>query len=116
MGRPRLRRAGFLVREQPRDFDDTWSLMAYSAATLLASQDRQVLYDIAPARELLGDHPAEEVTDEDRRGQQPGDDSGLVRGGLVDPVGRRGGALLPASSTVSEPRQRMVGPAGLGAR
>ena len=42
-----LRRAGFLVREQPRHVDGTWSLMAYSAATLLDEQDRQVLYDIA---------------------------------------------------------------------
>ena len=42
-----LRRAGFLVRDQPRDLDGTWSLTAYSAATLLDEQDRRVLYDIA---------------------------------------------------------------------
>jgi regulator of RNase E activity RraB len=42
-----LRRAGFLVRDQPRDLDGSWSLMAYSAASELSEKDLATLDGIA---------------------------------------------------------------------
>lgn len=42
-----LRRAGFLVRDQPHDIDGTWSLMAYSAASELSDKDLATLDLIA---------------------------------------------------------------------
>lgn len=42
-----LRREGFLVRDQPHDFDGTWSLVAYSAASELSEKDLATLDSIA---------------------------------------------------------------------
>lgn len=42
-----LRRAGYLVRGQPRDLDGRWSLMAYSAASKLSAEDLATLDGIA---------------------------------------------------------------------
>lgn len=42
-----LRRVGFLVRDQPRDIDGTWSLSVYSAASELSAKDLAMLDGIA---------------------------------------------------------------------
>jgi hypothetical protein len=42
-----LRRAGYLVRDQPHDLDGTWSLKAYSAASELTDKDLATLDGIA---------------------------------------------------------------------
>ena len=42
-----LRRAGYLVKQQPQDLDGVWSLQAYSAASELTDDDLATLDDIA---------------------------------------------------------------------